>query len=917
MENNWYNFSGEEVLRRLNTKREGLSEKEAEKRLKIYGPNKIIKKRTFSALKIFLSQFTNFLIIILILAALIAALTGKIVEALAVAFVVLLNTFLGFFMEHRAEKSIAALKKMLLPVARVIRDGKEKIIETQFLVPGDIIVLEEGNKIPADCRLLETVSLEVNEASLTGESMPVAKTTDANPVRKGGALNPTFSKNKDRDLYSFLPQGMGLSNGVKVQEDEKRQMVFMGTIIAKGHGKAVVVKTGMETEFGKIAGMLTEVKEVPSPLQKQTVILGKKIAIIAFSIAIFILIIGILQGKPLFDYKQLMIALSLFVAVIPEGLPVVLTLALALGVHWMARQKAIMRRMTAVETLGCTQVICTDKTGTLTKNEMVVRKIWLGGKEFEVGEKKFDFKISPEIPIFLKIGILCNMAEVYPKGEGFEILGDPTEASLLVLGEKAGIKEKKAKAKGKFLNEFPFDQSLKRRAVVWEEQGKIELLTMGAPETILEISSKFLKGEQEIDLSLESRQEIVKAYQSLAAQGYRMLGLAYKKLAYQKEYLREEIEKSLVFTGLAAIYDAPRPEVAEAIKICITAGIRVVMITGDNELTALAIAKEIGLVQKKEKVVTGRGLDQMSDQELLVIIDKINIFARATPTHKLKIVAALQKKNNVVAVTGDGVNDAPALKEADIGVAMGITGTDVAKEASDMIITDDNFASIVTATKEGRTIFDNIKKFVQFLLTANAIETPLIIVAMFLGWPLPLNPLHILWINLVTDSTPAVTLSIEPSSRGIMERKPRPPKETIFKGIVPFILIAAVFGFLIALAIFSWVYFQNPGSEESLGQARTMAFTFIVIFKLFLVFSCRSFKENIFQLGLLTNKKMILAVGFSLSLQLMIIYNPLMQGIFQTTPLSIADWLIILPLASLGFILMEIKKTIYAKIFHH
>jgi len=877
----WHNFSGTETLEKLKTGLEGLSQPEAQKRLKIFGSNKIIKKRAFSALKIFLSQFTNFLIIILILAALIAAIAGKIVEALAISFIVLLNTFLGFFMELQAEKSIHALKKMLLPTVRVIRDGREQIIGTHFLVPGDIIVLEEGNKIPADGRVLEAVNLEVSEAALTGESMPVVKTIDI----------------KDKN--------------------EKQNLVFAGTIIAKGQGKAVVIKTGMQTELGKIAGMLSEVKTPISPLQKQTIILGKRIAVIAFSIAAFVLIFGVIAGRPLYEY--LMTGLSLFVAVIPEGLLVVMTLALALGVLRMAHKRAIIRKLAAVETLGSAQVIASDKTGTLTKNEMVVKKVWAGGKEFEVGERKFDLTISPETPVLLKIGVLCNAAEVYPvrddEGGGFKTLGDPTEASLLVLGEKAGLNEKEVKSRGNFIAEFPFDQLLKRRTVIFEEKDeRARVLTVGAPETILEISSKFLKKNQEINLSPTIYQEITHAFQSLASQGYRLLGLAYKVLPSRESVQsREEIEKDLVFTGFVGIYDPPRSEVGLAIKTCKEAGIRVLMITGDNELTALAIAKEVGLVPKNEiEVITGKQLDEMREEEFLEKVDRINIFARTTPFHKLKIVAALQKKGKIVAVTGDGVNDAPALKEADIGVAMGITGTDVAKESSDMIITDDNFASIVGAVKEGRTIFDNIKKFIQFLLTANAIETPLIVAAMFLGWPLPLNPLHILWINLVTDSMPAITLSVEPPAKEIMERKPRPEKETVFKGIVSFILMGGALGFLGALAIFAFVYFLEG---ESLGggleRARTMAFTFIVLFKLFLVFSCRSFKENIFKLGFLTNKKTIMAVGFSLFLQLLVIYHPMFQTLFRTTGLGLYDWLVLLPLASVGFVFMEIKKTLY------
>ena len=577
------NFSTiEEILKDLDTNiKTGLSGKEAEKRLDKFGRNEIIKKRKFSSLKILFSQFVNFLIIILILASIVSFVAGKTTTGFVILAIVVLNVFLGFFMEYRAEKSIAALKKMLVSVVRVVRNNKERLLETFLLVPGDIIILQEGMKVPADARILEAVNLEVNEAALTGESMPVVK------------------------------------NEKTGKEPKKENIVFMGTIIVRGYGKAVILKTGMSTEFGKIAGMLSEVKESPSPLRKQIAILAKKIAMVACLIVFLILLTGVIKGIPLFDFEQLMVSLSLFVAVVPEGLLVVLTLALALSVHQMARQKTIIRRLSAVETLGCTQIICTDKTGTLTKNEMVIRKIWTGEKEFNIGEKNFDYGQSLEIPVFLKIGVLCNNAEVYPKEEGeFEILGDPTEASLLVLGEKAGIKEQDLKSRGKFLVEFSFDQKLKRRTVVWQENKKIELLTVGAPETVLSICSKFLKQNQEINLLPVSTQKIINTYQLLASQGYRMLGLAYKKLFLQnRNYKREEIEKDLVFVGLAAIYDPPRPEAFQAIKTCREAGIRTIMITGDNELTALSIAKAVGLVDKGERVISGREIDKMKDKE--------------------------------------------------------------------------------------------------------------------------------------------------------------------------------------------------------------------------------------------------------------------------------------------------------------
>ncbi len=913
----WQNLDSKEVLQKLKTSHNGLSQAEAQKRLRIYGPNIIIKQRNLVEWKILFSQFTNFLIIILILATVIAFLAGKITTGVVIFFTIVLNVILGFAMEHRAEKSVLALKKMLVLFVRVIRDNKEQKIETSSLVPGDIIILEEGMKIPADSRILKAVNLEVNEASLTGESMPVRKKAE-------------------------------LDHGELETDLEHQDMVFMGTIITKGYGKAVVVETGMRTAFGRIAEMLGEIKEPASPLQRQITVLGKRIAIIGFSVAAFILIFGtfneifafisalyfvrVIDLKNVWSalYEQTSIALSLFVSIVPQGLLLVLTLALALGAHRMARRKAVIKRLNTVETLGCAQVICTDKTGTLTKNEMKVQKIWIGGKELEIGEKEFSLsplakEIKEDIALFLKIGVISNTAKVYPlkQGRGFEILGDPTEASLLVLATKAGIKERELKSKGKMLAEFSFDQTLKRRTVVWftpynhesgntgqeQEYGRDScvVFSVGAPETILEISNKILKQGREIHLCLEQQQEIIQTFESLASRGYRMIALAYKKIRPKEFSLeRKNAEKDLVFVGLAAIYDPPRPEARQAIKMCREAGIRVIMITGDNKLTALAIAEEVGLSREyNKKVVTGKELDQMSEAEFSRAVDKINVFARTTPAHKLKIVKVLQEQNKVVAVTGDGVNDAPALKEADIGIAMGITGTDVAKEASKMIIIDDNFATIVKATKEGRTIFDNIKKFTQFLLSANAIEAPLIIVAMLLGLPLPLHPLHILWINLVTDSIPAVTLSIEPACKGIMKRKPRPFKETIFKGIVSPILIIGGLGFLMALAIFAYIYFIEDGGVD---RARTMAFTFIVLFKLFFVFSCRSFTTNILKLGFLTNKKMILAVLFSCVLQLIVVHTPLMQVFFKTVSLTYIDWLILLPLSVSGLAFMEIRK---------
>ena len=843
----------------------GLTEEEAQKRLKKFGLNKIAEKKRFSILVIFFRQFYDFLTLILIVSALISLLLDKIPTAIAVGITLIINIILGFVMEYKSEKSLEALKKMLVSKTRVIRDGKEQLMDYSLIVPGDIIIIEEGKKIPADAHLIEESNLTVNEASLTGESVPVQKYDNDN--------------------------------------------LFMGTIAIHGHGKAVVLATGKNTEFGKIAQSLSEIKEPLTPLQKQVIGLGKLISLIAIILTILVLILGQLQGLYFLSPEQLILALSVFVSVVPQGLLVVMTLTLAVGVQKMAKEKTIIKRLSSVETLGSCQIICTDKTGTLTENKMVVKKIWTGEKFFEVGDV-FDVKQSIDAEILIRAGVICNSAEVHKNEKGeWDILGDPTEASLLVLGEKAGFKEKEVRAKGEILEEFAFEQTLRRRATLFKQVDETFFYSIGSPENILEISSFYLKDDRDIKLDKYSREEIKKTFFSLAAQGYRIVAVAGKK-GVQPSSSRKELETEMVFYGLAALYDPPRPEVKKAIQECKEAGIRVVMITGDNELTALAIANEVGLAEKNEGVIRGLDIEKMKDEELLKTVNNYNIFARTTPFHKLRIVEAFQKQGKIVAVTGDGVNDAPALKEANIGAAMGIRGTDASKEAADMIIVDDNFASISKAVKQGRIIYNNIKKFIRFLLTANGIETPLIITAILFKIPMPILPLHILWINFVTDSMPALTLGIEPGAKDIMKRQPRPAKEHILKGTAPFILFASFVGYIFALIIFLWLY--DP-KLNNLIFAQTMCFTFIVVYKLFLTFSCRSQKLTIFQLGFLSNKKMVLAVIFSFILQLIIIHIPFMQTIFITTNLDIFNWLIIFIFAGIGFLLIEAKKLFFAR----
>lgn len=860
----------------------GLRTKEATNRLLKFGYNKITEKNKFSALTIFTRQFLDFLTVLMLVSAIIALFANKLPTAIAIGIVVVINVFLGFIMEYKSEKSLEALKNMLSSKTRIIRDGKEQLIDFSLIVPGDVLIIQEGQKIPADAIIIEESNLKVDESALTGESVPVKKYVYAYEDSKGGSDPPL------------------------ARHEKNRGMVFLGTMALIGHGKAVVVKTGKHTEFGNIAESLSSIKEPITPLQKQVRNLGKLISAIAFLLAILILILGEFRGISFLDIDQLMLAISIFISIVPAGLLVVMTLTLAIGVQRMAREKTIIKKLSSVETLGCAEIICTDKTGTLTENQMTAKKIWMQDTFFDI-EETFSVDASKDLEGLIKAGVICNSAEVNKNAQGnWEILGDPTEGSLLVLGEKAGLSEKILKNSGKILKMFSFEQAVRRSAAVFEKDNEITCFVSGSPENVLEISTFYLKDGEDIVLDNIYREYIKTIFLSLASEGYRIVALARRRIDKEIEYSRENLEKEMTFLGLVALYDPPRKEVKLAIEECKNAGIRVVMITGDNDLTALAIAREAGLDINNNQVIKGEDIERYSDDELLEVIKRCNVFARVKPIHKLRIVQAFQKWGRVVAVTGDGVNDAPALKEANIGAAMGIRGTDVAKEASDMIIIDDNFVSISKAVKEGRIIYDNVKKFIKFLLTANAIETPLIITAIILGMPTPILPLHILWINFVTDSMPAITLGMEPEHKNVMKHPPRSPKEHILKGITPFILFASFIGYIFSFLIFIWIY--NP-ALNNLIFAQTMTFTFIVIYKLFLTFSCRSTKETIFSLGFFTNSKMIWAVLFSLVLQFIIIYSPFMQELFETMALQLNHWLIIIVLALFGFLFIEAKKV--------
>ncbi len=878
---NYNNLSIEEVLKLLNSNEsEGLTNIEAEKRLKKYGLNEISSNREFSILKLFIKQFYDFLTLLLIVSTVIAILAGKIPTAIAIGIIVLINVPLGFFMEYKAEKELEALKKMLKSSARVIRNKKEKLLSFKFIVPGDIIIIEPGQKIPADAILINEHNLAVNEASLTGESMPVEKEI---------ILDKSDDSNK----------------------------LFLGTIAVRGVAKAIVVKTGKNTRFGQIAYSLAKIKTPLTPLQKQVTSLGKLISIIAITLGFLVLVLAKLQGAPFLDGATLKLALSVFVTLIPAGLLIVMTFTLALGVKRMAKDKVIVKQLSSVETLGSTQVICTDKTGTLTENRMTIRKVWINDRLIEI--KSGNLKNpEPDLEYLIKTGVLSNSAEVSKdKNNNWKILGDPTEASLLILGEKFNIKESEQKKLGEVFD-FPFDQKIKRRMTVFEtsKNEKAKLISIGAPENILEISSHCLRNGKSKKIDTQYKEKLEKVFLSLASKGYRVIGLADKNIIKSKNKYKPSIskEKEYIFIGFVALYDPPRREVKKSIQQCKDAGIKIVMITGDNPLTALAIAEEIGLFKdgqkQKNRVITGKEIAEMPESQLAEEVQNYDVFARTSPLDKLKIVKAFKAKGLIVAVTGDGVNDAPALKEADLGAAMGIRGTDVSKEAAKIIITDDNFGSIAKAVKQGRRTYDNIKKFIQFLLTANVIEFPLIFFAILLGKPIPITAIQILWINLVTDSIPALTLGTEPASKNIMKRRPRPPTEHILQGTLSFILFASFLGFIFALGLFLHLHFVLGAS---LVFSQTMTFSFIVVYKLLLVFSARSNVKTIFELGIFTNKPMIIAVILSFTFQLIIIYTPFLNPIFETTPLSLFNWALIFSLSIIAFLIIELKKLFVRK----
>ncbi len=848
-----------DIYKELSTSEKGLSSSEAQERLKRFGLNELKETKKISALKIFLRQFASPVVWILITALLISIFVGQDVDAIIIGAILVINAILGFFQEFRAEKAIEALKKVITQKAIVIRDGVEQTIAAKELVPGDIIILKEGDKIPADARLLEAYELRTNEASLTGESVPAKKKT--------GICMETIIGN----MFN---------------------MVFFGTNIVAGDGKAVVIGTGMTTEIGKIAYLIQETETPPTPLQKHLKKLGASVGILVIITAAVIYALGVSRGGG--KLEILLSSLALAVAAVPEGLPAVITISLALGIQRMLKRNALVRKLPSAETLGSCTVICSDKTGTLTKGEMTVKKIFVDNKILLVSGTGYEpvgafDKKTAGLQKILECGVLCNNARLQ-KNEIWQILGDPTEGSLIVSGMKYGINKEEIEKDYKRVKENPFRSERKMMSIVCEKSKQKFVFAKGAPEKILEISSYILVNGKKRKITENDKKEIMKAYSSFGTSALRVLGFAYKELPS-----KEEEEKNLVFLGLQGMIDPPREEVKVAIERCKTAGIRTIMITGDYELTAKAIAAELGIMGT---VVTGAEIDTIDlDNE----IEKIGIFARVDPKHKLNIVAALQKKGHIVAMTGDGVNDAPALKKADIGIAMGITGTDVTKESSQIVLLDDNFATIVNAIEEGRNIFANIRKFVEYLFSSNIGEVLVIFMALLLNFPLPLLAIHILWINLLTDGFPALALGVDVPEKDIMLKKPRREKTVISGKRWIYIFLIGIIMMLGTLSLY------NTYSEISYAYAQTVAFTTLVMFQLFNVFNIRSLTTSVFRQNPFENKLLVLAVLFSLLLQLTVLYTPL-GNYFKVIPLTAIDWIYIVLTSFSVLIFGEVVK---------
>jgi len=931
----WHAMETAELMGALKASEKGLSDEEAKRRLSEYGYNELKEKKRRTALQMFLEEFKDVFILLLIIATILSAIVGYYesigtqksvleiyTDPIVIGIIVILVAVAGFIQEYRAEKALEALKKLAAPKARVMRDGKEVIIPAREVVPGDLLLLESGDTVPADARLIEAIEMKADEAVLTGESTPVNK-----GVVTMKAETPTA---------------------------DRKNMLFMATHTIYGRGKAVVTSTGMGTEFGRIAELVQTAEEEETPLQKKLDRFAKQIAYVVLVLCAIIFVLEVFaEGfvvKAMID--AFMTSIALAISVVPEGLPAIVTISLALGAREFARRHALIRKLSSAESLGATTMICSDKTGTLTKGEMTVRRTYNSSKiveltgvgyepkgEFHLGSDSFNPQDDKELSLLLTVGALCSNATLEYENGAWRILGDPTEGALIVAAAKAGLEKAELEKIYPRVGEIPFTSERKRMATVHSTlEGEQFVFVKGAPEVVLERCTHIFEKGKEKKLTDLKRKEILEINEKLASDALRVLGMAFKKVPKTlKEFDEEALEYNLVFIGLEGMIDPPREEAIEANKKCEAAGIKAVMITGDHKLTAMAVAKEIGIMKENSLVLTGAELDNMNDEEFEKIVENVAVYARVSPEHKLRIVKALKKRGHIVAMTGDGVNDAPAVKSADVGVSMGISGTDVTREASDMVLTDDNFATIVRAVEEGRVIYDNVRKYGRFLISCNFDEVLVIgtfaILAGLAGaggevlFPLPLLPAMLLWINLVTDGAPAVSLATDPPDEDVMERKPRKPGEGILHGMGAFIITSFILqstGTILLFVLNYYIFPTHPwgwpnmpikdspadiARKLSLDEARTTAFVQATFFELFVVWNCRSEKRSVWRMGrsAFKNKFFVIAELSSIALTLAIPYIPVTASMFHLVPLTLLDLVQVIGVASWGlfFVLPE------------
>lgn len=874
----WFNKTTEDVLNLLNSNLDnGLSSDQVLEHKSKYGLNKFTTKKPKTKLQMFFSQLNDMMIYILLVAAVLSAVVGETSDSIIILIVILINAIVGMIQEAKAEKALDALKELSTPKALVKRDGVIVEIPSEDVVPGDIVIIDAGRYIPCDIRLIESANLKIEESALTGESVPVDK--DAN---------------------------ITIENEEIALGDQKN-MVFMSTLATYGRGIGIAVATGMDTEIGKIAKMLDTDESEQTPLQKKLEQLGKYLGFAAIAISIIMFVVGILQNRDILD--MFITSISLAVAAIPEGLPAIVTIVLAIGVQKMIKQNAIIRKLPAVETLGSVNVICSDKTGTLTQNKMTVTKFYCNNNLNDIENLNMD---DPVEKLLIENLVLCNDATSSEDSK----TGDPTEIALLDIGTKYNLTKLDANKNHPRVGEIPFDSDRKLMSTINKFSNESFVLTKGAIDNLLNLCTKIYLNNEIKDLTTELKDSILKASYKMSDDALRVLGAAYKTVEDSSNLKENDVERDLIFIGLVGMIDPPRLEVKDSIEICKNSGIKTIMITGDHKNTAFAIAKDLNIATDSSQVISGAELDKISDEELANSIDNLRVFARVSPEHKVKIVKAIKSKDNIVSMTGDGVNDAPSLKAADIGVAMGITGTDVAKGAADMVLTDDNFSTIVSAIKEGRNIFNNIKKSVIFLISCNAGEIVSLFLAILLGWAAPLSATHILWVNLITDTFPALALGVDPGDKDVMNKHPRNAKDSLFKGSI-FTLIFN--GFLIGLlTLIAFVYGAKVygGSDIALSNipdkilihAQTLAFTVLSSTQLAHSLNMRNESKSIFSIGVFSNKYLISSIILGLLLQFLVITIPPIATLFGVYKLTLNDWIFVLLISLVPIIINEILK---------